>query len=294
MDNQEDAERRRNVFVVFGRNTDARLAMFEFLRSIGLNPIEWNRARALTGEATPYIGTILDAAFRVAQAVVVLFTPDEIVSLRPEYADSMSDPDLNPASQARPNVLFEAGMAMGRDASRTILVELGRTRGLSDLTGRYVVRMGNAPNQRQELAERLRTAGCNVDLTGSDWYQSGRFKIPQDPDFSATSGQRTLGASDINDSGDWTRSGKFLLRINEPKSAGFGLFTVLGEAKNEGGAIRMAFITATFSNAAGQILGSATGAVSQIEAGESKTFTLNSNDDLTASVQSRIQIDSAI
>jgi hypothetical protein len=68
----------------------------------------------------------------------------------------------------------------------------------------------------------------------------------------------------------------------------------LGEAKNEGGAIRMAFITATFSNAAGQILGSATGAVSQIEAGESKTFTLNSNDDLTASVQSRIQIDSAI
>jgi hypothetical protein len=133
-----------------------------------------------------------------------------------------------------------------------------------------------------------------VDLTGSDWYQSGRFEIPQDPDFSATSGQRIPGASDINDSGDWTRSGKFLLRINEPKSAGFGLFTVLGEAKNEGGAIRMAFITATFSNAAGQILGSATGAVSQIEAGESKTFTLNSNDDLTASVQSRIQIDSAI
>jgi hypothetical protein len=96
MDNQEDAERRRNVLVVFGRNTDARLAMFEFLRSIGLNPIEWNRARALTGEATPYIGTILDAAFRIAQAVVVLFTPDEIVSLRPEYADGMSDPDLNP------------------------------------------------------------------------------------------------------------------------------------------------------------------------------------------------------
>jgi hypothetical protein len=294
MDNQEDAERRRNVLVVFGRNTDARLAMFEFLRSIGLNPIEWNRARALTGEATPYIGTILDAAFRIAQAVVVLFTPDEIVSLRPEYADGMSDPDLNPTSQARPNVLFEAGMAMGRDANRTILVELGRTRGLSDLTGRYVVRMGNAPNQRQELAERLRTAGCNVDLTGSDWYQSGRFEIPQDPDFSATSGQRIPGASDMHDSGDWTRSGNFLLRINEPKSAGFGLFTVLGEAKNEGGAVRMAFITATFSNAAGQILGSATGAVSQIEAGESKTFTLNSNDDLTASVQSRIQIDSAI
>jgi hypothetical protein len=269
--------------------------MFEFLRSIGLNPIEWSRARALTNETSPYIGTVLDAAFNAAQAVVVLFTPDEIVSLRPEYAESMSDPDLSPATQSRPNVLFEAGMAMGRDAHRTILVELGRTRGLSDLTGRHVVRMGNAPNQRQELAERLRTAGCNVDLSGSDWYQSGQFEIPREPDFVAATGGRTQAASpDGGGDDEWTRSGNFLLKVSEPRSAGFGLFTVLGEAINRGPAVRMAFITATYSDSSGRIIGSANGAVSQIADGESKTFTLNSTDDLSAASASRVQIDSAI
>jgi hypothetical protein len=271
--------------------------MFEFLRSIGLNPIEWSRARALTNETSPYIGTVLDAAFNAAQAVVVLFTPDEIVSLRPEYAESMSDPDLSPATQSRPNVLFEAGMAMGRDADRTILVELGRTRGLSDLTGRHVVRIGNAPNQRQELAERLRTAGCDVDLSGSDWYQSGRFEIPREPDFAAaaTTGDRTRPISPDGGADDeWTRSGNFLLKVSEPRSAGFGLFTVLGEAINRGPAVRMAFITATYSDSSGKIIGSANGAVSQIAEGESKTFTLNSTADLSAAGASRIQIDSAI
>ncbi len=296
MSEQADVDRRRNVFVVYGRNTEARLAMFEFLRSIGLNPIEWSRARAMTGEASPYIGTILDVAFNAAQAVVVLFTPDEIVSLRPEYADGMSDPDLSPATQARPNVLFEAGMAMGRDADRTVLVELGRMRSFSDIDGRHILRIGNAPNQRKELAERLRSAGCNIDLSGSDWYQSGQFVAPQEPEFAppptttSDPGSRIAGSSDEG----WTRSGKYLLCIHDPKSAGFGLYTVLGEAKNEGPAVHMAFITAIFRGADETIIGSATGAVAQIETAESKTFTLNSTDDLSSAENSRVQIDSAI
>ncbi len=65
-------DRERKVFVVHGRNAAARAAMYAFLRSIGLTPIEWSHARALAGEANPYIGQILDAAFDAAQAVVVL------------------------------------------------------------------------------------------------------------------------------------------------------------------------------------------------------------------------------
>jgi predicted nucleotide-binding protein len=37
------------VFVVHGRNEKARIAMFAFLRAIGLQPIEWSEAVSLTG-----------------------------------------------------------------------------------------------------------------------------------------------------------------------------------------------------------------------------------------------------
>ena len=56
-------DRKRKVFVVHGRNESARVAMFAFLRSLGLQPIEWSQAVAATGEASPYIGTVLDSAF---------------------------------------------------------------------------------------------------------------------------------------------------------------------------------------------------------------------------------------
>jgi predicted nucleotide-binding protein len=60
----------RTVFVVHGRNQAARKAMFAFLRAVGLNPLEWSEAIALTGSGSPYIGDILEAAFSRAQAVV--------------------------------------------------------------------------------------------------------------------------------------------------------------------------------------------------------------------------------
>jgi predicted nucleotide-binding protein len=178
-----NSERRKAVFVVHGRNADARQAMFDFLGAIGLRPIEWSQARELTGEPNPYISKILDAAFSAAQAIIVLFTPDEIVRLRPEYADGVSDPELSPGTQARPNVLFEAGMAMGRNANRTVLVELGQLRSFSDIMGRHALRMSGETSQRLELAQRLKSAGCEVDLSGQNWLHSGNFVIPGDPQY---------------------------------------------------------------------------------------------------------------
>jgi hypothetical protein len=77
-----EASRGQLVFVVHGRNSTARLAIFEFLRSIGLSPIEWHQAVAATRKANPYIGEVVDAALEAAQAVVVLWTPDA----RPAYS----------------------------------------------------------------------------------------------------------------------------------------------------------------------------------------------------------------
>ncbi len=55
----------KTVFVVHGRNMAAREAMFTFLRSIGLKPLEWHQAVSLTGTGAPYIGQILDRAGRL-------------------------------------------------------------------------------------------------------------------------------------------------------------------------------------------------------------------------------------
>lgn len=164
------------VFVVHGRNSKARNALFTFLRALHLRPLEWTQAVQATGKTSPYVGEILDAAFSEAQAVVVLMTPDDMAYLR-EPLRNANDPsyETDPTSQARPNVLFEAGMAMGRNPERTLLVELGTLRPFSDVAGRHAVRLDNSVAKRQALAQRLQTAGCPVDISGTDWHTDGDF-----------------------------------------------------------------------------------------------------------------------
>jgi len=171
----------RNVFVVHGRNAEARNALFRFLRSIGLHPLEWSHAIELTGKAAPYIGEILDVAFANAQAVLVLMTPDDEARLRQSYRQ-LGDPDYERSltGQARPNVLFEAGMALGRYPDRTLLVELGILRPFSDIGGRHVLKLTNSSPARQNVATRLKNAGCPVDLTGTDWHTEGDFESVTD------------------------------------------------------------------------------------------------------------------
>jgi len=175
----------RQVFVIHGRNESARKAMFGFLRSLGLQPIEWDQAVAFTGQGAPYVGEILDRAFERAQAVIVLLTGDDLARLGTRHltpTDPGHESELTP--QARPNVLFEAGMALARQPTRTILVELGRLRPFSDLYGRHTLKMGDGSAQRQALRDRLERAGCLVETTGrADWHHEGGFDAAiQSPD----------------------------------------------------------------------------------------------------------------
>jgi hypothetical protein len=73
---------KNTVFVVYGRNDAARVAMFDFLTSLGLEPLDWDTLLAATGEASPYVGEVLTAGFPMAQAVVVLLTPDDLARLQ--------------------------------------------------------------------------------------------------------------------------------------------------------------------------------------------------------------------
>lgn len=171
------AKSSRTVFVVHGRNIETRAAMFEFLRSIDLHPIEWSEAITGTGKPTPSIPEILRAAFDRAGAVVVLLTPDDKAVLKKRYR-KQGDPDGERrwSGQARPNVLFEAGMAMAFKPERTILVQFGTLRPFSDIGGLHVVRFRNDSETRQDIALRLKTAGCSVSLAGTDWHTAGDFK----------------------------------------------------------------------------------------------------------------------
>ncbi len=169
----------RDVFVVHGRDLAAARSLIDFLSAIDLHPIEWSEAVAGTGHPTPYVGEILDIAFDQAAAVVVLITPDDEGRLLPDFQQS-SDPDHEKSftPQARMNVIFEAGMAMGRDAKRTVLVQLGTVRPFSDIAGRHILRLDDSVSKRQQLAQRLQLAGCHVNIGGDRWHGVGDFGAP--------------------------------------------------------------------------------------------------------------------
>lgn len=160
----------KKVFVIHGRNDLARRAMFAFLRSVGLQPIEWTEAVKGTGQLNPFIGDILDSGLEKAQAIVALFTGDDLARIGTSFGEEPLTP------QARLNVIFEAGMAMGRFPKRTILVMLGNSRPFSDIAGRLTVEMDDTVAKRQTLVIRLKDAGCDVNVDNQlDWHTEGEF-----------------------------------------------------------------------------------------------------------------------
>jgi predicted nucleotide-binding protein len=165
------------VFVVHGRNDRLRVAMFTFLRALGLKPLEWTDIKEQTAGLSPYIGDILETGFARAQAVVVMLTGDDEARLRDQFRrifDPVDEKELRP--QPRPNVLFEAGMAMAKFPQATVLVQIGELRGMSDILGRHLLRMDGSLKARTELARALRKAGCTVD-TDTAWQTEGKFDV---------------------------------------------------------------------------------------------------------------------
>ena len=165
-----------SVFVVYGRNERLRTELFALLRNLGLHPIEWNKAIELSKSASPYVGQVIDAGFKKAIAIVVLLSADDEGSLKPEFRRK-GDPayERRPTGQPRLNVVFEAGRAFGTHPKATVLVQVGKVRPFSDLSGRHVVHLSNTPASRQELAAKLANAGCKVDTAGTDWLTKGDF-----------------------------------------------------------------------------------------------------------------------
>ncbi len=163
----------RAVMVIYGHDIDANNALFDWLRRIGLKPLEFSQLVQATGTATPYTGDAVRKAFDVAQAVIAFFTPDERVRER----WSLSERNHAWRLQARPNVLIEAGMALVTHPDRTVLVLLGPQELPSDLAGRHYIRLDhNDARPLHDLATRLhKVAGCETDITGTSWLDPHLF-----------------------------------------------------------------------------------------------------------------------
>ncbi|TKK89571.1 hypothetical protein FDA94_09275 [Herbidospora galbida] len=160
----------RDVFVVHGRDLQARDAVFTLLRALDLRPLEWETLVARTGgQPWPYIGDVLLETMPYVQAIVVLMTPDDLVHLHPDFGPE------RPVSQARPNVLIELGMAYALRPKHLVVLTFGAMRPISDIDGRNFVTVADDVLFRTRLAHRLKLAGCPVDLSGGDWLTAGDF-----------------------------------------------------------------------------------------------------------------------
>lgn len=167
----------KTVFVVHGRNEPLRKAMFDFLRNVGLNPLEWSTALRATETGTPTIMQVLEVILKKSASVVVLLTPDDLVQLKPELVrKSDKEVERRQAGQARPNVLFEAGIAMGSMPRETVLVEIGDIKDFTDVGGIHTMRLNNSSESRNTFVQKLIAANCDVDVSGTDWLTAGDFE----------------------------------------------------------------------------------------------------------------------
>lgn len=167
----------KTVFVVHGRNEPLRKAMFAFLRSAGLNPLEWSTALRSIGTGTPTILQIIEHMVQKSAGVVVLLTPDDLAQLKPELAKkNESDLELRPSGQARPNVLFEAGIAIALFPENTVLVQIGAVKAFTDIGGVHVMHMNNSSEARNEFVQKLQSANLLANSTGNDWLSEGDFE----------------------------------------------------------------------------------------------------------------------
>jgi predicted nucleotide-binding protein len=166
----------RRVFVVYGRDGALADSFFDLLYALGLEPLEWERLVRTTGTTAPYLGDVVRDAPHLAQATLVLMSPDDIVELHPDLLkDNDHQYERARAGQARPNVLFELGLAFMAYPQRTIIVEAGVMRPIADLAGLNVIRFDGSAVAVKKVADRLAMAGCPVDTSGASWLDPGRF-----------------------------------------------------------------------------------------------------------------------
>ncbi len=166
------------VFVVHGRDGKLRDAMYELLGALGLKAQEWGHAiRAARGKGgNPYVNDAVSKIMEQAQAIVVLLSPDDEAQLKAQFVsknERTTEGKLR--GQARPNVIFETGIAIGTHHKKTVMVQVGNVKPFTDIGGMHIPHLSGDDKSRHEFANRLADLGCKIDRSGDHWLRAGDF-----------------------------------------------------------------------------------------------------------------------
>lgn len=169
------------VFLIHGRDLQARNEVCSFLEALGLKPITFSDERECARSA-PTVLDVVQQGMERCQLVLALFTPDEWCLLRGDMREEGKDERDYRRWQARPNVMFEAGLAYSKDPERVVFLELGDVQLFSDVTGMHSF----APTNRSEngsarhslyswLKNWFSARGVEI-RSGEAWKQEGDFE----------------------------------------------------------------------------------------------------------------------
>ena len=170
----------KTVFIIYGRDTDAHTELVKFIRAVGLDELPFEAVADGLGP-TPFVADVVTTGIQKADAVIALFTPDEqAVLYDPRSGRSLAGEERGSRWQARPNVMFEAGVAFGKSKQEPILTVLGADVSLfSDVAGKHFIRL-ETPRGKRQLFNRLNAivgplASLSADVENSPI--SGNFEM---------------------------------------------------------------------------------------------------------------------
>lgn len=176
----------KKVFVIHGRDRANLQELKHFLKGLGLQAWTFVDEFHEASPNTPIV-EIVSRGVSKTRAVIALLTPDEFACLVPERREAAESERNVRRWQPRPNVIYEAGMAMGLNRDGTILVTVGNVELPSDLDGILHIRLTNGTDSRRTLRKKLMQAGCEVDMNLDDWMDPA-----QGGDFSVTTAARSF------------------------------------------------------------------------------------------------------
>ena len=141
----------KKVFVVHGRDNEAKERVARFLEQLELTPV-------ILAEQSNQGRTIIEKFERHAQATfaVVLLTPDDVGALESD--------ENNLGPRARQNVIFELGFFIGRlGRERVCALTKGEVEIPSDYTGVVYISLDSADGWKIKLGHELKSAGLDVN-----------------------------------------------------------------------------------------------------------------------------------